>query len=330
MEEPVCWYVLRAVFRRELAIRDSLRRAGFHCYVPMIYKIETVRGRKVRKLVPAITELVFVHASAEAISDFKLHSRETFYWLTRSKGLQREKIIVPDKAMNDFIRVTQQSEMSVTYFRPEELSLGKGDRIVIHGGPFDGVECTLMKVKSKRKRQMVVSIPGIAAVAVNVHPDMVEIAKKQHTSSCDSQSDARSLIQLSTQMLTAPPDRISQATEWDILHHEIRRLYLSLHPLRGYLPALEGEIALSLLMAEYALHAETEDIRNRFEKALSALGESTLLGVRMQFIGGVLLSDDGLLLQAKRTIALWQSSTPTDRQRIIIAETGLFNHRNID
>lgn len=270
------WYVLRAVFRKELTVRDGLRRAGLHCYVPMQYKAEMVKGHKVRRLVPAVSELVFVHATEEAIRHYKLRSKEIIYWLTKPKGEQREKIIVPNKAMQDFIRVTQQAEQAVTYFRPEELDLNKGDHILIHGGPFDGVEGILLKVKGKRDKQLIVSIPNIAAAAVSVRPDMVELKTPHITPSHDSQRDARELIRLSTQMLTAAPDRITQEQEYNMLHNEIARLYNALFTLKGYLPSLEGQIALSLLLAERTFGSVTATTLHRCQSAISRLRPSKL------------------------------------------------------
>lgn len=323
------WYVLRAVFRKEITVRDALRRAGFHCYVPMIYRLHIEKGHKVRRLVPAVSQLVFVYGSATAITDYKLHSKDTIYWLTIPKDNHREKMIVPDKSMDDFIRVTQQNEQSVSYFRPDELKLSKGDRILIHGGPFDGVEGVLLKVKGKREKQLLVSIPDLVIAAVSIRPDMVEVISNHVEPSHDLQHDARELISFSTRMLTSPPDRMSQAAEYDMLYQEIRRLYASLASLRGYLLSLEGQLSLSLLMAEHILqHSVSSSTRTRFLKAVASLGEQTLLAVRMQYIGGILLPDAHLLATARNTIAQWQSASPTDRQRELIAELTLFSHTN--
>jgi len=313
------WYVLRAVFRKEIAVRDGLRRKGFRCYVPMCYKVSIVKGHKVRHLVPAVTELVFVYGTAEDIFDYKVHSKETVYWLTVPYGERREKLIVPDKSMEDFIRVTQKNEQSVTYFRPDELQLNKGDHILIHGGPFDGVEGTLLKVKGKREKQLLVSIPNLVAAAVSIKPDMVELISKNIVPSHNLQQDARELIRLSTRMLTAAPDRVSQAIEYDMLYQEIHRLYESLLALKGYLPAVEGELSLALLMGEQVLNGRVQsDTSDRFMRSLSKIKEGTLLSVRMQLIAGRLLHDDTLLSQAERSIAQWKTGTLSDRQRDII------------
>ena len=325
-KEKKHWYVLRAIFRKEVKVRDKLRLAGFHCYVPMCYRVETVKGRKVRRLVPAITELVFVYANEESISDFKLHSKDTIYWLTKPNGDQREKIVVPDKAMEDFIRVTQEKEQSITYFRPEEINLNAGDRILIHGGAFDGVEGVMLKFNHKRAKQLVVSIPGIIMAAVSIRPEVLELVSRKRTKSTNPTRDIRELIHLATQMLTSPPDRIEQSAEWDMMHFEIQRLYESISPLHAYLPALKGEMALSILMAEVVLQQRiTPETRQRFIDALGCLGDHTQLKVRMQLIGGTLLTDTTLLSQAHQTLSLWKTA-PTDRQRAILSEAALFSH----
>lgn len=314
------WYVLRAVFHGEEAVRDMLRREGFQCYVPMTYRVLLVHQRMVRRLVPAISELVFVYGSQSDISDFKRHCKKTVYWLSRPTASGPEYIIISDKDMDNFIRITHQHESEVTYFRPEELRLGKGDRIRILGGPLNGVEGVLLKIKGKREKQFVVSIPGIAAATISVRPELVELKSKKVSRSNNLSGDTRELIRLSAQMLLSPPDKYTQSAECDMLCFEIRRLYESLISLRGFLPAQEGELSLSLLMAEHALSEIRQEMIQRFRKALSALGNRTLLSTRMHLIGGALLQDKALFITAQNTLASWQSAGLTSRQQSLIID----------
>ena len=278
MDTTPGWYVLRAVFRSELKVRDALRRAGFRCYVPMCYRVESSHGHKLRRLVPAITELVFVYGNDEQIGEAKQKIRETCYWLTRPVigKARREKIRVNDRDMDHFIRVTEYSEREVTYFRPDEISLAKGDRIRIYGGPFDGVEGVLMKVKGKREKQLVVSIPDLAVAAVSVKPDVVEVIAQQRESSYDVLGDAKELVRLSNQMLSSPPDKETSRHEWDLLYREIQGLYYSLLPRKGYIAATEAQLSLSLLLAERVLGSVTESSLQRCRTAASRLRPSRL------------------------------------------------------
>jgi ribosomal protein L24 len=270
------WFVLRVPFRNELKVRDGLRRAGFRAYVPMQWQVQTVRGCKERKLVPAVSALVFVFGEEEAIGLYKTRCKDTVYWMMTDCSGKRDKMIVSEKAMNDFIRITEQSERSVTYFRPEELQLDKGDRIRIHGGAFDGVEGILIKVKGKREKQLVVSIPDLAVAAVSVKPDVVEVVSLQRPASHNILGDAKELIRLSTTMLTSPPDKETSRHEWDLLYREIQSLYQSLLPRKGYIAATEAQLSLSLLLAERVIDSVTDTTIQRCHKAASRLRPSKL------------------------------------------------------
>lgn len=78
--------------------------------------------------------------------------------------------------MHEFIRVAQKYEEDLTYYKPEEICLTKGIKVRVHGGVFDGVEGTLLKVKGKRSKRIVVTIPGIVAIAAAyIEPELIEI-----------------------------------------------------------------------------------------------------------------------------------------------------------
>ena len=269
---------MRAIFRNELKVRDGLRRAGCRCYVPLRWQITEQRGVKTRRLVPAISELVFVYGRAEDISTFKIHSKETVYWMMRQEGRRREKLTISEKAMDDFIRVTEQTEHKVTYFRPDELRLNKGDRIRIHGGSFDGVEGVLLSIKGKREKQLVVSIPDLAVAAVRVKPEIIEVVDRQCVASRDVLGDSKALINLSSTILTAPPDTDSSRHEWNLLYNEIQRLYKSLLSRKGYIATTEAQLSLALLLAERVMDGISDTTVQRCRIAASRLRPSKLRG----------------------------------------------------
>jgi ribosomal protein L24 len=245
----------------------------------MRWQVVSVQGKSERRLVPAINELVFVKGDIDKINLFKSRCKETVYWMTRpllDKPKERVKIVVSDKAMNDFIRVTEQTERAVMYFRPDEVQLGKGDKIRIHGGAFDGVEGILVKVKGKREKQLVVSIPNLAVAAVSVKPDVLEVVSQQRPASHNILGDAKELIRLSTTMLTSPPDKETSRHEWDLLYREIQSLYQSLLPRKGYIPSTEAQLSLSLLLAERVLGSITATTLQRCRTAASRLRPSKL------------------------------------------------------
>lgn len=183
-ETDLSWFVLNAVFGRELRVKELLEIQGIEAFVPMRYLIKMKRGHKERVLVSAISNYVFVHTTKEILENFKadILSRYAFpvYFVTRKIGDRRAIVTVPDHQMREFIRVASQLEEDILYFHPEDIQLEKGDRVRIIGGELDGLEGTLLKVKGKRSKRVVVSIAGVAAVAAYyISPDLIQVISRE-------------------------------------------------------------------------------------------------------------------------------------------------------
>ena len=170
------WFAMSATFRRELKARALLDDAGIECFIPMKYMAVTKRnGRKAKELVPAVHNLIFVHADKEQIQDIK-KDIPWLQWLTRSSDGRNVPIIVPDRDMEQFIQVTRDSNEKLVYLRPDEIDLRKGTPIRILGGPFNGIEGTFIKIQGHRNRRVVVMLKNIIGVAMaEVTPDLIEV-----------------------------------------------------------------------------------------------------------------------------------------------------------
>lgn len=149
---------------------------GLPFFIPKRYVLRTYHGKKARVLVPAIASLVFVHASREELNDFKLRYPFLQYVMLKcSTGV--EFMRVPDKEMENFIKVASHSEEELIYYQPEEINLKAGTRIRVIGGTFDGAEGYFIKVQGKRNRRLVVKLDGVMAISAEVMPDLVEVVK---------------------------------------------------------------------------------------------------------------------------------------------------------
>ena len=170
----ICWYVMRA-YKNEARVEQQLSGPdGLPFFIPKRYLVQTYHGKKVRRLVPAIHSLVFVHASRESINAFKLRCPSLQYVMwKKSTGL--EYLRVPARQMDDFIRVASHHEEDLVYYRPDEVHLPAGTRVRVIGGTFDGAEGYFVKVAGKRNRRLVVQLDGIAALSAEITPDLVEI-----------------------------------------------------------------------------------------------------------------------------------------------------------
>ena len=165
LEEPV-WFAMSATFGRELKAKTFLESKQVKCFVPMRY--ESVKDKtqgKIRKLVPAINNLIFVYTTKERIQALKSVA-EYLQYLTKPVGGRNIPIIVPEYQMQQFIKVCNTHNDKLVYLAPEEINLKEGTSVKIIGGAFDGVIGSFVKVDKSRKKRVVVLVQGIAAVMV--------------------------------------------------------------------------------------------------------------------------------------------------------------------
>lgn len=74
-------------------------------------------------------------------------------------------IIVPDKAMEDFIHISKVMSDEVLYLQDVTSKLKEGQKVRVTDGPFKGIEGTILRIK--RSRRVVVELPGLLAIATN-------------------------------------------------------------------------------------------------------------------------------------------------------------------
>ena len=167
------WYVMIAYKQESEAERVLSGDDGLEFFIARHYIVQEFHGKKKLRLVPVIPNVVFVHASQVQL----VHFKEKYNFIKFSTWNTSDGIVyltVSDKEMNDFIRVSRSNEDSLRYFTPSDLDLKKGTKVKVHGGQFDGIEGTFLRIKGKRSRQVVVILPNVLAVSVEVQPDLVE------------------------------------------------------------------------------------------------------------------------------------------------------------
>lgn len=170
------WFVMRDLKRRNannLAIHD-LANAGVEVFTPMTQMIMTIGGRRQRRDVPVIQDLLFVHDTKEHL-DVLVRMCPTLqfrYVLGKSKD---EPMTVRNDEMERFIFAVSKDE-STLYYQPGELTdamYGKEVRII--GGVFNDYEGRLLSIKGLRKRRLIIELNGLIAAAVEVKPEFIKI-----------------------------------------------------------------------------------------------------------------------------------------------------------
>ena len=173
--DPKSWFPMRVTYSREMKVKAELDRLGIECFVPMTYRI--VESRKQgevesrRVLVPAINNLIFIRSTQEQISDLKRRNEQLEplrYMMDHTADEAHTIMTVPGRQMENFMRVASKTDDSVMFLDENSIIGKEGMRVRIMGGPFEGVEGVIRRVK--RCKRVCVEIEGIASVAIAYVP----------------------------------------------------------------------------------------------------------------------------------------------------------------
>lgn len=169
--EEKLWYAIRVTYNRELKVKEDLDARGITNFVPMQYRREERNGVMVKRLVPSIHNLIFIHITPSEMKEYKTTTALPIrYIMNRST---HEPITVPAREMENFIKVAGTYDEKLIFLTPDLGDFSQGERVRIIGGMFAGAEGVFVRVKGDRR--VVVNVEGLVAVATTfVHPSMIE------------------------------------------------------------------------------------------------------------------------------------------------------------
>jgi transcription antitermination factor NusG len=125
-------------------------------------------GVQKKVLVPAISNLCFVKASYRDLKAFMDSLGETnparFIW----DKATRKPIVVPEKSMADFMKISLTMSDEILFLKEVSQKLREGQKVRIAGGPFKGVEGVVVRIK--KSRRVMVELPGMLAVTTSYIP----------------------------------------------------------------------------------------------------------------------------------------------------------------
>ena len=323
------WYVLGSLKRnQELKIRDELRRDSLECFVPLRYVVKKVKGLRQRMMVPAIPGLMFLKGTEATLKE-AIKFRTFGLYLRKSTFSNKEDYLtVSDSEMQNFIAFTNKAGEHITFYRPEEIQLRPGDKIRINGGLYNGLEGLIQRIKGKRNKQLVVSIPGVVYASVELEPDLVELSENssQEKPSQNIEEDKKLLFTLAKRLLFEIPTAFQHEKEYYLLLSELKRASQRLSPIKAYLPAQEAELALPLYMAAFKLQQDVEPSEKRLRSAIAKLQNTSLLKWRSQMYLAILSHDDEAKANVETTFTNWKKSKLSDNQRALIDEYESINN----
>ena len=181
---PLTWFPMRVTYNRELKVKAELDLLGIENFLPMRYELEEGQKGRQLKRVPAIHNLLFIHSDEDTLTTLKRTRRALapLRYMTRpiERGERREErgkragesgreiIRVPDRQMENFMRVASLDDERVMFLDYNDFIASPGKRVKVTEGFFAGVEGTVKRIKNNR--HVVVQIDGVAAVAIAYIP----------------------------------------------------------------------------------------------------------------------------------------------------------------
>lgn len=131
-EHNIFWYAARTRYGQEITVRDRLSSLGFDYFIPTT-RAKNYRGKTREK--PVINNLVFLRASKQEACDLKVYQGLPLNYMYDS--VSHSMLVVPDKQMDDFMRVFDQSIKEGGLVNE---SLAIGEKVRVTDGPLKGVE----------------------------------------------------------------------------------------------------------------------------------------------------------------------------------------------
>ena len=173
-DTALSWYALRATYSRELKAQTMLAERGVRTFIPMMWRKRTVDGHEEKRLLPAVSGLVFACATRATLDTFIRSFGEArpvnYYWDRTAAS----PLTVPDKAMEDFISVASTMDEDIIYLTEVSDKLREGQTVKVKSGPFAGITGRIVRIR--KSRRIMVELPGMLAVASTyVRPEEVEI-----------------------------------------------------------------------------------------------------------------------------------------------------------
>lgn len=170
-DETKLWYALRVTYQRELKAKQALEQQGYECFVPLTQKMVMRGGKRRRVTAAAVANLLFLHITPADMRQLKATTSLPLRYIM--DGGTKKPVVVPDAQMRLFIEVASHDDQDVVYVDPALPTLLKGAKVRVTGGMFAGVEGVFVRLRGDRR--VVVSIPGVSAVATAfIHPSLVE------------------------------------------------------------------------------------------------------------------------------------------------------------
>jgi len=172
-DTDIHWFPLRISYAsgtRLMKFKELLDQEAtvIETFMPMRYERTSSTSMG---FVPLITNYIFVRSTLEDLKAIKANKlafeplRYTMHRVLDEKYQEHSEILfVPDKRMEDFIRVSSSDNDKVIFLDNLEFACKPGQKVMITQGPFTGVQGVVKSIK--KHLCVVLPIEEVTAVAI--------------------------------------------------------------------------------------------------------------------------------------------------------------------
>ena len=170
------WFAMRDLKRTNalLPAYKQLSDLGMEVFTPMATCIFVKGGKRIRKELPIMHDLLFVYENRQNL-DPVVAKTPTLQYRFKKGGKQGEPVIVPDEDMSRFIAAVKSTDAPKFYSADEISSLMCGRKIRMVGGVLNGYEGQLQTVRGSKTKRLIISLPSLMAVSVAINAEFVEV-----------------------------------------------------------------------------------------------------------------------------------------------------------
>lgn len=174
-DEACQWFVMRDLTRpnAKLPAYKLLDGLNIRTFTPMVWKLMLNHGKRERRQLPFIHDLLFVYASRSALDSVVETTPMLQYRYLR--GGYKMPMTVRAADMQRFMHAVRFSS-SPQYYRPDEVTPAmRNRRIRIIGGNLDGYEGSLITTRGSKVKRLLVEIPMLLAATVEVETEFIQL-----------------------------------------------------------------------------------------------------------------------------------------------------------
>lgn len=170
------WYAMRDLKRSNalLPAYKQLSEMGIQVFTPMVSRLFVRNGKRIRREVPFIQDLLFVNDFRQNLDPI-VAKIPTLQYRFKKGGKFCEPIVVRDEDMSKFISAVQSSDNPKFYSFDEISTLKCGCNIRMIGGVLDGCEGKLKIVRGSKTKSLIIVLPSLLAVSVEINDEFIEL-----------------------------------------------------------------------------------------------------------------------------------------------------------